>query len=301
MSVILPAYNRASFLAIAISSVISQSVDEWELIIADDGSGEEARACLRGITHPAVHVIELAHCGNPAEVRNVALAAATGRYVAFLDSDDVWKPRKLELQLAALRAQPKARWSFTGTDRIDSSGLTIDDPPGTRVSGSRRLGFCRVASPRNRCRDADRDGRTQSIDRRGRLRHGAGLRRISRSLFALGAREPGRRVAEALTSVRVHDAHYSADRVAALGSWMMLYERYARLAPDAALRAHSAKMRALTAARLAARYVARPAACGPCRLAKLVAVLVALSALVGRRAANPRQRRGAGRAATAMS
>ena len=76
VSVILPAYNRASFLAIAISSVISQSVDEWELIVADDGSGEEARACLRSISHPAVRVIELAHCGNPAEVRNVALAAA---------------------------------------------------------------------------------------------------------------------------------------------------------------------------------------------------------------------------------
>jgi glycosyltransferase involved in cell wall biosynthesis len=107
VSVVLPAYNRASFLVTAISSVISQSVTDWELIVADDGSGEEARACLRGIAHPAVRLIELAHRGNPAEVRNVALTAAVGRYIAFLDSDDVWKPRKLELQLAALAAHPE--------------------------------------------------------------------------------------------------------------------------------------------------------------------------------------------------
>src|SRR6476659_3353634 len=98
VSVILPTYNRANFLAASISSVLSQTFTDIELIIADDGSDDEVYAYLCSIEHPAVRVIRLPHSGNPARVRNAALRLATGHYVAFQDSDDVWKPRKLELQ-----------------------------------------------------------------------------------------------------------------------------------------------------------------------------------------------------------
>ena len=71
------------------------------MIIADDGSSEETRVYLRSITVPRVRTIWLEHCGNPSRVRNAAIEAASGRYLAFLDSDDIWAPSKLEKQIGA--------------------------------------------------------------------------------------------------------------------------------------------------------------------------------------------------------
>jgi glycosyltransferase involved in cell wall biosynthesis len=255
VSVILPTFNRAKFLAASIASVLSQTFTDWELIIADDGSDEETRTFLRGISHPATRLIELAHCGNPGRVRNVAIAAATGRYVAFQDSDDIWNPRKLEAQLGALTAQAAARWSYTACDRIDSDGALL---PGTQS-----------------CTTGTHDGRV--FEKLLRLETSAAMPTLmaERSLIeALGGFDEGLRFGEfhdlclrlalaspvvvidkPLSSVRAHQEHYSADRVAALGCWMSLYEKYARIAPDARLRAQSSKMRARTAARLAASHV----------------------------------------------
>ena len=131
VSVVVATFNRLAFLRRALESVFEQTFSDWNLIIADDGSGEETRAYLRSLrTPPRVDVIELAHSGNPGAVRNAALRKASGEYVAFLDSDDVWVPTKLERQLAALSASGR-RWSYTGYTRIDASGRECVYP-GTR-------------------------------------------------------------------------------------------------------------------------------------------------------------------------
>src|SRR6478736_4385449 len=92
VSVIVPSYNRTKFLEAALASALAQTVDDREIIVADDGSEPETRAFLRDAASRGVRVIELPHCGNPGHVRNMAIEAARGRYVAFLDSDDLWKP-----------------------------------------------------------------------------------------------------------------------------------------------------------------------------------------------------------------
>lgn len=125
VSVILPTFNRTKFLRAAIESVYAQTYLDWELIIADDGSGEDTRTYLRSITTPQVRTIYLEHSGNPSRVRNSAIAAAKGRYLAFLDSDDVWSPSKLEAQIKALRDYPERHWSYTACDRIDESGQPL--------------------------------------------------------------------------------------------------------------------------------------------------------------------------------
>ncbi len=122
VSVILPTFNRRRFLQAAIESVYAQTYADWELVIADDGSGEDTRAYLSGISSPQVRVIWLSHCGNPSHVRNVAISAAAGRYLAFLDSDDIWAPTKLERQIEALQASKVARWCYTLEDMIDDVG-----------------------------------------------------------------------------------------------------------------------------------------------------------------------------------
>ncbi len=123
VSVVLPVFNRLEYLRPAVESVFAQTFTDWELIVADDGSDGETRDYLGALCcPPRVSVIWLSHCGNPAAVRNAALAAARGEYVAFLDSDDLWLPLKLERQVAALRAHRKRHWCYSGYLRIDAAG-----------------------------------------------------------------------------------------------------------------------------------------------------------------------------------
>lgn len=122
VSIVLPTFNRLKYLPQAIESVFSQTFEGWELLIADDGSDEDARAYLRTIAQRSrVKVIWLSHSGNPAAVRNAALRMARGDYVAFLDSDDVWLPRKLQVQLDGLLASKDCQWSYTGFILADES------------------------------------------------------------------------------------------------------------------------------------------------------------------------------------
>jgi glycosyltransferase involved in cell wall biosynthesis len=127
VSIILPTFNRLEFLRSAIVSVFEQTFVDWELIIADDGSSERTRAYLRALmSQPRVKVIWLPHTGNPGAVRNAALREAKGTYIAFLDSDDLWRPTKLERQIARLSScAPNCRWCYTGYDRIGEAGELI--------------------------------------------------------------------------------------------------------------------------------------------------------------------------------
>ncbi len=123
VSVILPTFNRLEFLRPAIDSVFVQTFEDWELIIADDGSDEDTRNYLRTLDDPPrVKVIWLPHSGRPSVARNAALREAQGEYAAFIDSDDVWLPRKLEMQIASLRRHSERKWSCTRFALIDGSG-----------------------------------------------------------------------------------------------------------------------------------------------------------------------------------
>lgn len=126
VSVLLPTFNRLSFLQAAMESVYAQTWTDWELIVADDGSDPETRQYLRGIADDTrVTLLWLPHTGRPSMVRNAALQSATGQYVAFLDSDDLWAARKLERQIETLRAKPDRRWCYTAFRQIDASGMPL--------------------------------------------------------------------------------------------------------------------------------------------------------------------------------
>jgi glycosyltransferase involved in cell wall biosynthesis len=126
VSIILPTFDRLDYLPAAIQSVVAQSLTDWELLIADDGSGPATRTYLSTVHDPPrIRVLQLAHTGKPAAARNAALRAARGEFIALLDSDDVWLPHKLELQIAALRAPGKHQWSYTAFTEIDADGSPL--------------------------------------------------------------------------------------------------------------------------------------------------------------------------------
>lgn len=128
VSVIMPTFNRLEWLRAAIDSVFAQTHRDWELVVIDDGSGAPTRDYLRALAETGderIKVMFRAHCGNPPLARNVALRAARGEYVAFLDSDDLWVPGKLERQLASLRARPNREWSYTGAVLVDACGKPL--------------------------------------------------------------------------------------------------------------------------------------------------------------------------------
>jgi glycosyltransferase involved in cell wall biosynthesis len=123
LSVVLPTFNRLKYLRPAVDSVFAQTFTDWELILADDGSEGETAAYLAALANrPRVRVLRLAHTGNPGAVRNAGWRAARGEYIAFLDSDDVWLPEKLAMQVASLRSHPQRGWSHTAFAAIDESG-----------------------------------------------------------------------------------------------------------------------------------------------------------------------------------
>ena len=139
VSVVMPTWNRPRYLGASIDAVLAQDTPFREFIIADDGSDAATRALLR--THaarPGVQVLWHEHCGRPAAVRNAAIRQATGRYIAFADSDDVWNASKLRQQVEALRAHPECRWSFTSWSSIDEGGRALSAipvPDYARISG----------------------------------------------------------------------------------------------------------------------------------------------------------------------
>ena len=127
VSVVIPTYDRLPLLREAVASVRAQTHPAWELIVVDDGSTDgtaEYLAALAG-EDPRVRVLAGAHEGSVGRLYQRGVDAAGGEYVAFLDSDNLWHPEKLALQLHALAAHPAARWSGTGARAVALDGTPV--------------------------------------------------------------------------------------------------------------------------------------------------------------------------------
>ena len=101
VSVIMPAFNSEVHIKTAIESVIGQTYDQWELLICDDGSTDATRTIISEYqrSDTRVKIVKNVRGKGAPAARNCALDAASGRYIAFLDSDDFWYPEKLEVQI----------------------------------------------------------------------------------------------------------------------------------------------------------------------------------------------------------
>lgn len=97
VSIITPVYNAARFLAETLASVRAQTLTDWEHILVDDGSTDDSVAIVEAAARDdsRFRLLRMAKNGGPSAARNLALDAARGRFIAFLDADDLWLPEKL--------------------------------------------------------------------------------------------------------------------------------------------------------------------------------------------------------------
>jgi glycosyltransferase involved in cell wall biosynthesis len=109
VSVVIPAFNAARYLGAALGSVLAQTSPPDEIVVVDDGSRDETAEVAQSF--PGVRLVARDH-GGIAAARNTGVAATCGRWIAFLDADDLWLPNKLERQLAHLAASPDACGAF---------------------------------------------------------------------------------------------------------------------------------------------------------------------------------------------
>lgn len=117
VSVIIPTFNRASFLKEALDSVLSQSYRDFELIVVDDGSTDSTRELVEGCQRSHLQSIKLIYIYQENQgvsaARNRGLKAARGEYIAFLDSDDLWVKDKLQIQMTWMEANPHTLVCYT--------------------------------------------------------------------------------------------------------------------------------------------------------------------------------------------
>jgi teichuronic acid biosynthesis glycosyltransferase TuaG len=127
VSVITPVFNSERFITDTLRSVQAQTFREWEaLVLIDDGTKDSTAAIVSRFAalDPRIKLIRVPNGRSVSEARNHGFQQATGRFIAFLDADDLWLPRKLEIQVKALAASPAAL-SYTGFRRLQLDGQSV--------------------------------------------------------------------------------------------------------------------------------------------------------------------------------
>lgn len=135
VSIIMPSYNTANYIEASIESVRHQTYENWELIIVDDCSTDNTDEIVKPLLSDArIRYLKNEKNSGAAISRNRALREAKGKWIAFLDSDDLWLPEKLEKQVAFME-QNGYHFSYTNYEEIDMAG----EKTGVRVTGPKKI------------------------------------------------------------------------------------------------------------------------------------------------------------------
>lgn len=127
VDVIIPAFNAATYLPAALESVRSQTFEDWQIILADDGSTDDTAAVIAPFIErfgPRLRYIKQKN-GGMSSARNAAIRASTSKFIALLDADDIWMPSRLADSMKALTEHPKAGISYGLITYIDSDGRVL--------------------------------------------------------------------------------------------------------------------------------------------------------------------------------
>ncbi|MEW6553646.1 MAG: glycosyltransferase family A protein [Actinomycetota bacterium] len=127
VSVVITTHNRARLLALAMRSVLEQTYRHLELLVVDDASTDDTGETVGRLADGRVRYLRHAECRGGSAARNTGILNASGDFIAFLDDDDEWFPRKLELQMERFRANPRAGAVYTGLLHVElETGRTVN-------------------------------------------------------------------------------------------------------------------------------------------------------------------------------
>lgn len=263
VSVVMPVFNVERFVGAAIASVLAQGFPDFELILVDDGGTDRSMDICGSFGDPRIRILHQANRGL-AGARNTGIAAARGRFVALLDSDDIWLPGKLARAVAHLEADPGVGCSYTGATLIDENGRRIGlaQEPLVGPTDARQV-FCGRAACNGSvpvfrrealeaaALPADAEGRTWFFDES--LRRSEDVECWTRVALRSGLRFEG--LAGFDTLYRVNAAGLSADIPRQLASWDEVAGKVRSYAPGFVAR-HGREARGRELRYLARRAVA---------------------------------------------
>ncbi len=126
VSVIIPTYNRADLIGEAVTSVLNQTFDDFEVIVVDDGSTDNTKEAIDRIEGPIRYIYQ--ENKGLSGARNPGIDVAGGEYIAFLDSDDLWLPEKLAEQVRLLDQNSSAGFVYTDYEFVDGDGRSLPKP-----------------------------------------------------------------------------------------------------------------------------------------------------------------------------
>lgn len=121
VSIIMPSYNCGRFVAETIRSVQAQTYSNWEILFVDDCSTDDTETIVKAFNDQRIHFFKNTKNSGAAVSRNKALREAKGRWIAFLDSDDLWEPLKLEKQIQFME-ENNYKFSYTCYAEMDAEG-----------------------------------------------------------------------------------------------------------------------------------------------------------------------------------
>jgi len=191
VSIITPLHNTRDYISETISSVLKQTYQDWELLIVDDASDDDSVQIVTAFTEndSRIKLIQLTENSGAAVARNVAIEAANGQYIAFLDSDDLWVPEKLEKQLEFMQTTgcPFTYTAYTKMDEYGDEFIDIGVPE--RVNYKNILKTCYIGCL-TAIYDSEYFGKVTMPLIRKRQDYGLWLKLLKRTEYAFGINEP---------------------------------------------------------------------------------------------------------------
>lgn len=247
VSVVMPTFNSSRFVRNAIDSVIAQTFEDWELIIVDDASIDGTLEIIHTHYSHDVRIKTFVHNSNlgPAVARNKAIVEAKGRFIAFLDSDDLWLSNKLDVQVPLLmHSEACLAFSQYAIFTTDSPGDPISNPDSLRTIPVPQCIEYRdllAGSPvgcLTAIYDTEKTGKVFMPEIRMRQDWGLWLRLLRGGRFGIG-------IQRSLAALRLHSNSLSANKIRATYYNYKLLRTEAQLGPFRA--AYGVSSHALTA------------------------------------------------------
>jgi teichuronic acid biosynthesis glycosyltransferase TuaG len=223
VSIITANYNCENFVGQTIDSVLNQKFKDWEYIIADDGSTDNSITIIeqkfKGLQN--VKLIKLKSNSGPAYARNQALNEATGRYISFIDSDDLWEPEFLEDMITFIE-EKQISFAYSSYYRISENGQKLDQyKVPKKVSYFDILKSCPIC-PLTAIYDTSILGKVQIPDIPKREDYGLFIALLKKTKFAYALQKP-------LAHYRVREGSVSSNKISIAKKQWKVYRRYEKI------------------------------------------------------------------------